>query len=205
MNTLAAPLPDHARSQDDERRRRILDAAERVFLSYGFQRTTMDDIARAAEISRPALYLHFRNKTDLYRAGTRRRLDEAAATAERRLVESGPFEPRLASAIADSILALVRAFCATPHGEELLDLKNALAADLHSEWRARMVTTIGAAIGGEAEANGIDLGRRGLTAEGVAGVFMAGLEGLKAQIDDEQGRAAAFGQLVRMVALAVAP
>jgi AcrR family transcriptional regulator len=50
------------------RRARILVGAMKVFLAYGFQRTTMDDIARAAEISRPALYLLFRNKTDIYRA-----------------------------------------------------------------------------------------------------------------------------------------
>ncbi len=40
----------------------------KVFLAYGYQRVTMDDIARAAEVSRPALYLLFRNKADIYRA-----------------------------------------------------------------------------------------------------------------------------------------
>lgn len=205
MATLDAPRADHAKIQDDERRRRILDAAEGVFLSYGFQRTTMDDIARAAEISRPALYLHFRNKTDIYRAGTRRRLDEAAETAEIRLRTDGSFEPKLAAAIADSVLVLVKRFCDTPHGEELLDLKNALAADLHAEWRQRMVAAIGAAIGAETAASGVDLGRRGLTATGIAAVFLAGLEGLKAQLADEEARTQAFSQLVRMAALAIAP
>ena len=39
----------------DPKRARILDGAMKVFLAYGFSRTTMDDIARAADISRPAL------------------------------------------------------------------------------------------------------------------------------------------------------
>ena len=41
----------------DPKRARILDGAMKVFLAYGYSRVTMDDIARAAEVSRPALYL----------------------------------------------------------------------------------------------------------------------------------------------------
>ncbi|TIN71546.1 MAG: helix-turn-helix transcriptional regulator, partial [Mesorhizobium sp.] len=52
----------------DPKRVRILDGAMKVFLAYGFSRTTMDDIARAADMSRPALYLLFKNKTDIFRA-----------------------------------------------------------------------------------------------------------------------------------------
>lgn len=205
MLTQDAARPDHPKVTEDERRRRILDAAEGVFMSYGFQRTTMDDIARAAEISRPALYQHFRNKTDIYRADARRRLEEAAETAGARLAENGPFEARLVTAITDSIMALVQRFCATPHGEELLDLKNALAADLHAEWRQRMIAMIAGAIRAEAADKGVDLAARGLNAEGVAGVFLAGLEGLKAQLADEEARARGFSQLVRMTVLAIAP
>lgn len=201
---LAAEI-DHNRGGEEARRLRVLDAAERVFLSYGFQRTTMDDIAKAAEISRPALYLHFRNKTDIYRAGSRRRLDEAAAMAENRLAAAGPFEQKLVSAIADSVLALVKRFCDTPHGEELLDLKNALAADLHAEWRQRMIAAIARAIGAETASTGVDLARRGLTPEGVSSIFLAGLEGMKAQGADDAARTEGFSQLVRLVALAVAP
>ncbi|TIX07369.1 MAG: helix-turn-helix transcriptional regulator, partial [Mesorhizobium sp.] len=37
----------------DPKRARILEGAMKVFLAYGFTRTTMDDIARAADMSRP--------------------------------------------------------------------------------------------------------------------------------------------------------
>ena len=53
---------------EDVKRHRVLDGAMRVFLSYGYQRVTMDDIAKTAEMSRPALYLLFKNKADIYRA-----------------------------------------------------------------------------------------------------------------------------------------
>ena len=52
----------------DPKRLRVLEGAMKVFLAYGFARTTMDDIARAADMSRPALYLLFRNKSEIYRA-----------------------------------------------------------------------------------------------------------------------------------------
>ena len=50
------------------RRTAILDAAGKIFLRYGYKKTSMDDLARAAGLSRQALYLHFTSKEDLFRA-----------------------------------------------------------------------------------------------------------------------------------------
>jgi len=49
----------------------IVEAATGVFLRYGFSRTTMGDIAGAAGISRPALYLVFPSKDDVFAAVVR--------------------------------------------------------------------------------------------------------------------------------------
>src|SRR5262249_39553700 len=46
----------------------ILEAAAAIFLRYGFKKTSMDDVARAAGISRQGLYLHFQTKEALFRA-----------------------------------------------------------------------------------------------------------------------------------------
>ncbi len=46
----------------------LLDAALSVFLRYGFKRTTMGDIAKAAHMSRPSLYARYANKDDVYAA-----------------------------------------------------------------------------------------------------------------------------------------
>lgn len=45
---------------------RVLTAAEDVFARYGSARTTMGDIAKAAAISRPALYLIFPDKEAIF-------------------------------------------------------------------------------------------------------------------------------------------
>jgi AcrR family transcriptional regulator len=43
----------------------ILDAAEEVFFSRGFDQSTMDDVAQAAELSKGSLYNYFENKNEL--------------------------------------------------------------------------------------------------------------------------------------------
>ncbi|AXG79268.1 TetR/AcrR family transcriptional regulator [Streptomyces paludis] len=50
------------------RRDEITEAAAGVFLRYGFKKASMDDLARAARISRQGLYLHFRTKDALFEA-----------------------------------------------------------------------------------------------------------------------------------------
>jgi AcrR family transcriptional regulator len=49
------------------RRRALLDAAVLVFTRFGFRKTSMDDVARAAGVSRQGLYLLFSNKEELFR------------------------------------------------------------------------------------------------------------------------------------------
>ena len=47
---------------------RVVQAAREVFLRYGFKRVTMGDIAGAAHMSRPALYLVFPSKEEILTA-----------------------------------------------------------------------------------------------------------------------------------------
>ena len=52
----------------EERRRQLLNAAQEVFVSNGFHGAAMDDIAEAAQVSKPVLYQHFPGKRELYLA-----------------------------------------------------------------------------------------------------------------------------------------
>jgi TetR/AcrR family acrAB operon transcriptional repressor len=49
-------------------RQRIIDAAREVFLSRGVSRTSMEQIAAQAGVTRGAIYWHFSNKTALFSA-----------------------------------------------------------------------------------------------------------------------------------------
>ncbi|WP_438005138.1 TetR/AcrR family transcriptional regulator [Sorangium sp. So ce321] len=89
-----ASSPD--RPADDLRRRRLMDAAMTVFLRFGFRKTSMDEVARAANVSRQGLYLHFATKEELFRASVAYFLDTALAAAAAALADAErPLEERL--------------------------------------------------------------------------------------------------------------
>jgi len=47
------------------RREEILEAAQHAFLKYGFEKITLEDIARECGIKKTALYYYFKNKEEL--------------------------------------------------------------------------------------------------------------------------------------------
>jgi AcrR family transcriptional regulator len=52
----------------DERQEQILDAAARVIVRLGYDKTTMQDIAGEAGVSRRTVYLYFKGKEELFEA-----------------------------------------------------------------------------------------------------------------------------------------
>lgn len=63
----SANQPDE-RSKRQERAERILEAAATLIERWGYNKTTMDDIARQAGVAKGTLYLHWKAKEDLFRA-----------------------------------------------------------------------------------------------------------------------------------------
>lgn len=57
---------DRREREKENRRNGIIDVAERLFFSRGYENVTMDDIARETELARGTLYLYFKNKDDIY-------------------------------------------------------------------------------------------------------------------------------------------
>ncbi len=52
--------------EKEQRRRDILDAAKKVFFSYGFKHTSMEKIAESSQLAKGTLYLYFKTKEELY-------------------------------------------------------------------------------------------------------------------------------------------
>jgi AcrR family transcriptional regulator len=166
---------------DNLKRARVLEGALQVFLAYGFSRATMDDIARAVEISRPALYLLFRNKADIFRAVGQDLLERARVSACEALREDGPFAERLMEALNRALFQLFRVVDESPHGEELVDINNQISADMVAEWRQGMVDCFARTIAEEAERRGARLDAHGLSAQALAEMLFDILEGLKSR------------------------
>jgi len=60
------------KSESEETRQRIMDAAETVFVEIGVSRASMEKIAAEAGVTRGAIYWHFANKQELLGAIIRR-------------------------------------------------------------------------------------------------------------------------------------
>jgi AcrR family transcriptional regulator len=60
------------RSKREQRADRILDAAGELMLRWGYNKTTIDDIARYAGVAKGTIYLHWKTREDLFTALMRR-------------------------------------------------------------------------------------------------------------------------------------
>ena len=65
-------IQERKERERERRRQQIIVAAKRVFSQKGFSKTTMEDIAKEAELSPGTLYLYFKNKDELYASLSRR-------------------------------------------------------------------------------------------------------------------------------------
>jgi len=61
-------ITERKEREKQQRREEIVKAAEKIFFTKGFNESTMDDIAEAAELSKGTLYLYFKSKEDLHMA-----------------------------------------------------------------------------------------------------------------------------------------
>jgi len=91
-------MPSEA-ERADSRQLTVLDAAMGVFARYGFRKTSMDEVAHAAGISRQGLYLQFANKEELFRKTLEHSLNSQLAAAIAALSHpEDALEPRLVAA-----------------------------------------------------------------------------------------------------------
>jgi len=124
-------------SRETARRTMIMEAAFGTFANYGFKRTSMDDIAKAAGISRPALYQTFANKNDIFRALIEDWIDKTDQEAAECLAEDMPIKKRLHQLLDILVLQPHRTMEKMPHGEEVTGLKSEIAPDLFDKMDAR--------------------------------------------------------------------
>ena len=60
----------------EDTRDKILRIAMRIFSKYGFQKTTMDEIAKTAHKAKGSVYYYFNSKEDLFRAVVQQEINE---------------------------------------------------------------------------------------------------------------------------------
>jgi len=83
------------RSKREERADRILDAAAELMLRWGYNKTTIDDIARQAGVAKGTIYLHWKTREDLFTALMRREYNRLVEDIQQRIAgdpEGGTIE-----------------------------------------------------------------------------------------------------------------
>jgi AcrR family transcriptional regulator len=132
---------------DDPKRGAVLTAALGVFGRYGFRKTSMDAVAKAAGISRPGLYLLFPNKEDLYRATMQGVLERAQRAMETRFAdETSSFEQRIVEALDELMGQYVETQVARDI-DELLESSEAQLGPMLHGYQEKAKATIGTAVG----------------------------------------------------------
>ncbi|MEW6270686.1 MAG: TetR/AcrR family transcriptional regulator [Thermodesulfobacteriota bacterium] len=158
---------------------RILDAAFARFSRYGYRRTSMEDIATEAGVSRAALYLQFRNKEEIFRRLAQQMQDDALSRAAAALAQDGPLGERVTAAILAKGLRFIEITLASPHASELLDETNRLCGDLVGDTERRFLDQLTRVLRRAAQAGEIDLGEPGLAAGETAQLLLRAVKGLK--------------------------
>ena len=168
-----------------ERQAAILAAAFDVFQRFGFRRTSMQDIARAAGLSRAALYLHFANKEDILRNMVQAYFDTTLVAVQAALEPGQKPKKVLGALFQAKVGPQMQALMASPHAAELWEANMALCADLVKQGEARVAAALTRWLQAESDAGRLKLAS-GDTAEGHADVILAALAGIK---DPTQGHA----------------
>ncbi|MDG2262188.1 MAG: TetR family transcriptional regulator [Actinomycetota bacterium] len=106
------------------RRQTIHDAAIAEFSDRGFSATSMANIALAADMSRPALYQYFKNKTDIFASAFVSLINDHVEAAIGALAGPGSVAERLDSFLQRYDGDMWQRLRASAHSDEILEVKN---------------------------------------------------------------------------------
>ena len=59
-------ISERKQREKEQRKNDIIDAAEKIFFKNGLNNSTMDEVAKEAELSKGTLYLYFKSKEEIY-------------------------------------------------------------------------------------------------------------------------------------------
>ena len=103
-----------------EKRRRIVEAARMLMLRHGLRGTTMEAIARQAQIAKPTLYAQFADKDAIFGGVVDTLMDDLMAAYDAGMRGEGDLADRIGNALAGQYVALRQALAGSPHASELM-------------------------------------------------------------------------------------
>lgn len=89
------------------KRERIVASAVELFYHQGYERTTLEQVADAMDVTKPFIYAHFPSKADLLAEICSRAIRHAHAGLNRALTEESTHTERLQNVVHDFLLAVL--------------------------------------------------------------------------------------------------
>jgi AcrR family transcriptional regulator len=173
----------------------LLDAAISVFARFGYRKTSMDDVARAAGVSRQGLYLSFANKEELFRRAVEHSLSNQLACAIAALSRlDDNLETRLISACKEWSGRFVGSLGAD--AADLMCASTSLAGATLKEYEWQFEETLAGALAGSPMAE--KCGAAGLDIADFARALHAAARGLKQTCKTKEDFEKAMTAVVRM-------
>ena len=121
----------------------VVAAAFQVFLRYGFQRTTMGDIASAAKMSRPALYLVFPSKEEVFKAVISSSSDRVLSEIRQDIGKHSTALKKLVYAFEIWTVSPYELIQANPDAKDLLESGYAFANDVLAQRFSEFESIVG--------------------------------------------------------------
>jgi AcrR family transcriptional regulator len=120
----------------------IMHAAYVCFVRHGVRRTTMDDIASEAGMSRAAVYQYVANKQDAFRRLAEILFTSALRAAREAAARPDPLPDRLFAVLATKLELTLRLYRDSPHAAEMLDESVKLTGDLVASYTRDLVAIV---------------------------------------------------------------
>lgn len=159
-----------------ERLDQVLQAAYRCFARHG-RRTTMDDIAAEAGLSRPAVYQYVRNKNDAFARLADRLFGTALARARTRAATPGALPDRLTAVLSAKLELVLALWRDSPHhAGELIGESARISAAQERAYDAAMRELVAGLVADAAAAGQAPAGTDPDRFAAVALAFTRGLE-----------------------------
>jgi AcrR family transcriptional regulator len=157
------------------RRRRILDAAEKLFSRMGFRAVTMARVAEEAGLAKATVYAYFADKDDLFRAVAEDVAERVALALERALEGEGDTTTRLVRALVAKDSLIWELVAGSPFAGELFAARDRLVRHLFDALDRRILAAVAAAL-----ADGVE---RGLPPARLARLVVRASRGLATRAD----------------------
>lgn len=161
---------------------KILDAAIRTFLRFGARKTSMNDIAQAAGVSRQTLYDLFGGKSELIQASTRLITDQKLAAVRARLDDGMSLGEKLDIYFLETIIESFEMLKAAGDAEDLIAGYHEVGKEAIAESHSRHIDLVEEMLSPFAP----QLSDRGLTTREQARFIVTVTMGLKAGVETRE-------------------